>query len=526
MKNQQKSFYEQNVKKAQGFTKEFLASSSFKNLTPKQKIATESILTTILTSEYLLCTKSNRTLAAETGVSVRTINVTRRKLAELGIARILIRKNGNYANPRHHLILNNCWFPAFDEMKLTGYKIKTKVRIHLLTELDCLDLNKLVDLKHLWNKNWLMQQVAILKSTDQHYVQDLADADIYAVPVKKRKGKKRHWIENIGVIRVDTQVKLESRLLSFPLPSLASSLTSYGFPIVPVGVWCGQKYLIGKARLDNLSKSSNQNLLKRFIKCFSMRETPTFAEWMEEYASDRQFRMFNRENHTHFEEMLVSKWNKTFNHAKNLNGVGVILPKNIICLDVDDESLYPVVKALVPEGYWTKTKRGYHCFVRDSENKLEGVKIKGLDILRQGQMVVFEAFDDQSNSIYPYISGDLANLPEVPDNFDLWFLHVSYTPKVEVSPKFRTSKSKGFQLPETVEIGTRNTSLFALGRSLRARGFTQDYITEALETANENPKLVTNELPSKEMRNLVSSVLRQKDRADFVRIFPLYSRSI
>ena len=542
------SFYEKNVEEAQGFVKKFLASPTFLNLPPKQKSIAEVILKTILTSEYLICAKSNRTIGAEAGASKDTVNLVRKKLAELGIVRILIRKNGNYANPRHHLIIACCWFPEIEDQRLKGYKIKTAARIHLLECLEMHDLEKLVDLKNLWNRAWLCQQVAILKSIDQHYISDLADADIYAVEdeQKKRTKKRKSYLEEDGIlIPADkkiskgydiAQLELGSRLATAGLGSEAASLADNGFKVVPVSVWEGQKHIIGHSKLSNLAKMSHKNLFRRFFDALQTSNCDSFEDWISNYASEKQVALYKeRGTSDDFTRMLIFRWRKMFNLIKEINGVGIILPKDIICLDIDDAELYPVVKALVPDGYWTKTKRGYHCFVRDSENKLSGIKIKGIDILRQGQMVVFDAADDSGNSIYPYISGDMAALPEIIDNFDLWFLNVEYASKTitttnqkvrKLTKQVSTAKSSKFKLPNFIEQGTRNNILFALGRSLRAKGFTKDYITIAIESANENSKLVEKELPPNELKHLISSVLRQKDRPDFFRIYPLYSRHV
>jgi hypothetical protein len=80
-------------------------------------------------------------------------------------------------------------------------------------------------------------------------------------------------------------------------------------------------------------------------------------------------------------------------------------------------------------------------------------------------------------------------------------------------PAETQSQPATFKMPERIQEGTRNTSLYKLSRSLRAKGLGEAAVLAAV--LEENAEKGSPPLGEAEIRSLVTNAFRQPDRADF-----------
>jgi hypothetical protein len=80
---------------------------------------------------------------------------------------------------------------------------------------------------------------------------------------------------------------------------------------------------------------------------------------------------------------------------------------------------------------------------------------------------------------------------------------------------FDTGPGKHFSVPEKISAGGRNSTLYRLGRSLKARGLSESEITAALAAANA--ARCRPPLEDSEVRLLAHNVAMQQDQAGFTR---------
>lgn len=538
-----KTFYQKNIKQAQKKLKDVLASDSYKHLTEKQKVVADCILNTIITSEFLTCFKSNRTISAETNTPTTSVNQTRLKLAKLEIVDIHEMPNGKRANKKYFLTLHDMKVPRLDYK----FKLKTNARKHMAgflaensltddTKLECIS-----KLDNLDNSKSLKNEVKMIKGVDRHYIWSDCYVDGVAAkyqdePNKKQSRKVNKNIEaklqNVNITEKGTKSLMT---LVSKLCVLGRALEGLGFAVVPYSVDGLMKCSFGEGVLRNKSSFNRVETLDKVLASVLMGSDD---EWIMTFFSDKTKCVRDLENKGkklhNYQSWLMQRLDIQYNASKKYNGLGVEMPRGMVCLDIDDPKLYYLIKGLVPDGYWTKTKRGYHCFIWDKQGILDNFKIDGVDILRGKQKVIFAAYDRESlDEIYEYISGDIENIGQLRADFKncICGTEETYSFKVDIhsqtiikpSNTEPTGKKLGFQLPATIE-NHRNNTLYRFGRSLMGKGYDTDYVSCAIETVNSNPAIMPNPLDDMELKGIIKSATKKKDRSDFVRFHDFESR--
>jgi hypothetical protein len=574
----EKTYYEANIKQSQKIIKDFINSKSYTRLTPTQTLVADNILQTILTSEYLICEKSNRTIAAECDVCIYTVNKVRLLLRDLGLVKILLMPNKGYKNLRYILTLDKLWLKEYSNLgNLTPFKVITHARIKAVKELGYYDLDKLVNLKYLGNHKRLLREHFNSEAIKNQYENDhyshsddLADLEA-AIEAEQSKQQRKPFlteslpdpVQNESSIFENAELSFTSqqRLLS-RLLGLVDSLHEVGFSTIPCQVHIDLKKQLGRKSLKSYRKLSKRKQKERLEKYREFYEFNKFSKWLAKYGSEGlkklvyDFEKFGSKK-TKAKEMLVNVAKSRFHKSRLFNGLGVLLPKGMICLDFDYKTDYAKAKALIPDGFWTTTRRGYHCFVWDKDDVLNRTKIQNVDIIKGDKMVMFDAYSinyDKPDSeidinnyecTYKYISGSFDTLGSVPKNFEKHFEYrytgnrveepeyeeeddelfeyeeVIDAPKVKKTRKARKITTERFKLPPYIENGTRNDTLFRFGRSLKAKGHDDDYISLALESLNDNTGRISSLRPN-ELNCIIRSVISLPSRYDFQ---PKYERT-
>jgi hypothetical protein len=508
----QTTYFSANIDIAKDRLKTILDSHGYKTLTKKQKIIADNIFNTIITSEYLICFKSNRVLSEETKIPVFTVNKTRLKLAALDMITIHEMPNGN----RH----NKAYYLTFKDMQVSKsfkpYSLKTKARNYMSNFISGYELHGIVKLNSLDIKD-LKKETHRLKNIDKHYVKTTDLFDIK--PALNVKNNSVHNFKNHALL-----LTCSSRYCL-----LAARLESAGFPVVPFSVTSSYKFSWSKGCVR---RKSQDKRLSTIHSVFSSSDHPSFDSWASAVLSPKMQHVIANQAQTDFYGMLSEKAIRSYELARQCNAIGVLLPKGMVCLDVDDASLYPVLFGLLPNGYWTKTRRGYHCFIWDKTNLLQNVKLYGVDILSGDKLVVFSAIDKNGNEVYEHISGELSNIDNIPLDFKMWVggIEESVTTNIPSHSNDHSNSilninigTKRFQLPKVIDE-MRNDTLYRFGRSLRGQGFTESYIESALVTLNNDRSIMPNPVDATELHHIIKSAIKKKDRKDFFRIYPFNSR--
>jgi hypothetical protein len=154
---------------------------------------------------------------------------------------------------------------------------------------------------------------------------------------------------------------------------------------------------------------------------------------------------------------------------------------------------------------------GCHLYFEYEEGLTNAVRwAPGLDIRTEGGLIIGVG---SRNALGPYVfeagySLDKLARANMPD----WLIECI---KQGQGSNGNNHSSNGFRVPEqpVLEGEGRNTLLYRAGRSLKAKGFGEKVIRDALETTNQescSPPLDENELKA-----ILKSVLTQRDSADF-----------
>lgn len=501
------TFFDENIKIAKDKLKLILDSQNYKTLTKKQKLIADAIFNTIINSEYLVCFKSNRILAKETGIPVFTINKTRLKLAALDMITIHEMPNGKRLNKSYYLTLKGMKMATFD----SRFSLKTKARTYMSNYMAEHDLKKVVKIPDLSIKK-LKQNVSMLKSAQDYYVKDTSFKD--AESALEESNPKNFDFKNHALLYTCI-----SRYTA-----LSSRLESVGFAVTPFYVTPSFKFSWSTGRLRSRSKSKRLATVRTV---FSASSHLSFESWAHANLSTRMLSIIANPAKSDFHAMLYERMIKTYESARQYNALGVALPNGMVCLDIDDVSVYPVLSALLPDGYWTKTKRGFHCYIWDKAGLLDSVKFHGVDILAGDKLVVFSADDNDGKEIYEYISGDLTNIGELPRDFKMWVGGIEeHLPQQNLHPStlVKYTNNGKFQLPAVIDE-MRNDTLYRYGRSLRGQGYTEEYIESALIQLNSDRNIMPNPVSENELHHIIKSAIKKKDRPDFFRVFPFNSKS-
>ncbi len=535
-----KTYLEKNIKAAQDKLAFVLASDGYKSLTTKQKLVADNILNTIITSEFLTCWKSNRTLSDETGIPLTTVNQARLKLAKLDLITIHAMPNGKRTNKKYYLTLKDMKFPRLEYK----FKHKTSARKHMANFLADGSLQSISKIEKLHDLTALKKEVAMLKAIDRYYCYTTDRLDAFsALYTGKKSNKKQKTLKvnnsfsskivNTASTASDTKkARIQTLLpLARNLTALGRALEASGFAVVPYCVDNLSKHLYGFGDLRNKSSFDRIETLDKVIGSHFVSNSD---EWVSTFFGGLKALQDLEKKGVelgYYQEIMLSKTKQNHGGATLYNGVGVEMPRGMVCIDIDDALLYKDIKALVPDGYWTKTRRGYHCFVWDRTNILKGFKLKGVDILRGKQKVIFSAWDKKDFSeIYEYISGDLQNIGHLRADFKSYICGTDTEDLIEISSNdvgeqpVQTRKAFGFQLPEVIIKSERNNTLYKFGRSLMGKGYDTDYVECAIRTVNDNSVYMPEPLEQSELKGLIKSATKEKDRKGFVRHHAIASR--
>jgi hypothetical protein len=238
-------------------------------------------------------------------------------------------------------------------------------------------------------------------------------------------------------------------------------------------------------------------------------------------------------------------WTGNEIYEREMYDVGTFLRVKLVCLDADDAESFKVLCAVLPEKTLAQLniKNGHgHIFLSDKKGLLKDYnKIGNVDVI-QGNKGVRVICDD-----YEWISGDLNNLVELSEemcNNLLMFLPGSQPERVKIC---FTSQNTGFNATQSENIpqiannvvdvlrgvdsvkfkiaeGTRNITLLKTLALLRARGYTADVLTDAAELIDKD-FFDAKDSCGKTSATL-KSILRGKNKANFVQHVPMFSRSL
>jgi hypothetical protein len=119
-----------------------------------------------------------------------------------------------------------------------------------------------------------------------------------------------------------------------------------------------------------------------------------------------------------FAKVIVGAWYNKHKRALSYDGVGIMMRSKQVCLDPDDANDFEVLRKILPENVIAQRKvsNGHgHFILLDSKGQLDGIRKLGkkIDVKRLHSHVTVWLPNNQ----YEFLSGDLLNLVELPDNF-------------------------------------------------------------------------------------------------------------
>lgn len=557
-------YYKENIKKVQAKQKSFLQSKKFLSLSPKIQLAVKHIFHTIISSPNLFCSKSNRTIEQETGVSIDTINRARLFLEEIGIVRILRLNNGKRVNKKYLLQMANCPEINLEETTLSSLSKLQKEAMEAISLEELLEASPadLINFNEYQISDTEIQEEQ--KDPENYYACGLDESDLEflsklsvksSLLIKKyldihpstgRKAKLAltepvSCVNPISIFSEPTEKTIDT-VNNLPEPktiadvninnfsminnlSKAKVMEHAGFFTVPVqdkNMYRGAEYLA------DLGLSGRLALVEKCVNSFAA------ISWQDFYFPDvEQLEKFQNATFGKAKwKKIIGRLGNNVEHYKKFQNLGVILRKDMICIDIDykDQYLVDCIKAIVPGILVQDTERGHHLFAHDPFGTLNGANFgEKIDLLKEGSHVVISHKDRK----YEFVSGDFHNIPSLPQDFlsrmaDLFrvdpfeLLSITYS-----GPTSKDIQMNGkFQLPEEMlMVGERNRMMMRYAFSLRGKGYTLALIEQALWEFIDNKELIEAPLKNCEMRSLMRYVAKKPDAPDFIRYVPMYSKT-
>lgn len=200
---------------------------------------------------------------------------------------------------------------------------------------------------------------------------------------------------------------------------------------------------------------------------------------------------------------VIEKWEKTF---KNIAYWGFPTGNGLFVIDVDNKNGGTGIKNWKkmtqchgePDTYTVKTRSGgfHYYFYMPSGTTVKNSASQfadGIDIRGEGGYVItpdgvdYEVYRDAEVMYPPLWILEKLNIGVKPQPQSVWTGRESYT------------------LPKTIKNGTRNSTLFSYGRSLRAKNVTENEIWKKMQEANE--KHCETPIEADELHQIYQSVL-------------------
>lgn len=555
------NYYNDNIKKVQSAQKTFLKSKKFTQLTPKVKVAVGHIFHTIISSPYLFCSKSNRTIEQEIGVSIDTINRARLFLEEAGIVRILRLNNGKRTNKKYLLQMANCPEINLAETKFTALSKLQRETTESISLDELLNANPadLINFNEYQISDTEKQEE--LDNPESYYTSSLDESDMEflsklsvksSLMINKYLNNTRPTGRKAKIALADPVScvesghdlgeKVENTPSNVELPSTIAEVTvdnfnklnnlskamvleHAGFFAVPVqdkNMYRGEDYLAG------LGVSGRLNLVDKCARSINS------TSWHDFYfpSADKLAKFLAIPFDDVKWKKISGRFENNLRHYRKFNNLGVILRGDLVCIDIDykDNYLVDCIKLIVPGILVQETSRGYHLFAHDPHGTLSGANFgEKIDILRAGCHVVVS----HSERKYDFISGDFHNIPKLQEDFLSRIADIFRVDSLELLPitycgptsKDVTFNGK-FQLPEEkLMIGERNRTMMRYAFSLRGKGYSLDLIEQALWEFICDSELIEAPLKASEVRSLMKYVQKKPDASDFIRYIPMYSKT-
>lgn len=199
----------------------------------------------------------------------------------------------------------------------------------------------------------------------------------------------------------------------------------------------------------------------------------------------------------------AEKMNFFFDHP-NFN-VGLVVCSHLMVVDVDSKNNSWIRNEVFANTLTVSTSRGFHFYFRkDPIVKTSAKVVPDIDTRCNASFVLLPGSTHPSGEPYEWAG---ISVPEpLPIEFRREWRQRDFEAR---------KRSGNFALPNAIEEGTRNDTLWRRGRSLRASG--KNYFEIEAELTDLNQRNCVPPLSAAELKTLIDNVYSRADEADFRR---------